>query len=397
MNVHFIINWLGIKDSHVELWDSGENEKGFWFELNTKIKRQKCAHCGERTDRVHSYRTQKMESSRLNGKAVILHVRKRRYRCVSCHRTFYEKLSFVERYQRHTVMVAQEALTLCSELSFAQASRLSGISSNRLLRLFDRKEIPVKQVLPRAIAIDEFKGDAGGEKFQTIIVDVEHREIIDILPDRRVETLEKYFKNCDTGGVQIVVMDLSKAFKKAVRKQLGDPMIIADRFHYMRQVYWAFDQVRREVQKDLYEKERIRMKRNKEVLWKSPIKLDEEGKKRVNEFLALDPRLREAYEWKNELDHWFKTSTKENAKAELEAWFDRVIESGNEAFMKVVKTFKRWKREILQSFMYPYNNGYIEGVNNTTKVMKRMSYGIKSFERLRKKILWRQAVRTQLG
>jgi len=43
--------------------------------------------------------------------------------------------------------------------------------------------------------------------------------------------------------------------------------------------------------------------------------------------------------------------------------------------------------------MYPYNNGYIEGVNNTTKVTKRMSFGIKSFERLRKKILWRQIIR----
>ncbi|MCR6108180.1 transposase [Salipaludibacillus agaradhaerens] len=45
---------------------------------------------------------------------------------------------------------------------------------------------------------------------------------------------------------------------------------------------------------------------------------------------------------------------------------------------------------MLQSFIYPYNKGYIEGKNNTTKVFKRMSYAIKSFERLRKKILWRQ-------
>lgn len=35
--------------------------------------------------------------------------------------------------------------------------------------------------------------------------------------------------------------------------------------------------------------------------------------------------------------------------------------------------------------MYPFNNGYIEGVNNTIKVLKRMSYGIKSFERLKRK------------
>ncbi|MCG1027073.1 transposase [Virgibacillus halodenitrificans] len=47
--------------------------------------------------------------------------------------------------------------------------------------------------------------------------------------------------------------------------------------------------------------------------------------------------------------------------------------------------------------MYPFNNGYIEGVNNTIKVAKRMSYGIKNFNRLKKKILWRQEVRKVLA
>ncbi|WP_157727938.1 transposase [Aeribacillus pallidus] len=114
------------------------------------------------------------------------------------------------------------------------------MSTNRLLRMFDARPIPVKKVLPRAIAIDVFKGDAGGEKYQTIIVDVENREVLDVLPDRRVKTIETYLKQCDTGNVQIVVMDLSKSFKKAVQSQLGNPLIIADRFHFMRQAYWAF-------------------------------------------------------------------------------------------------------------------------------------------------------------
>ncbi|WP_312889046.1 ISL3 family transposase [Desertibacillus haloalkaliphilus] len=206
--------------------------------------------------------------------------------------------------------------------------------------------------------------------------------------------MENYFKQCDTGNVEIVVIDLSKSFKEAIRRQLGDPLIIADRFHFMRQGYWAFDQVRRDVQHELYKRYRLRLKRNKEILWKSPLKLSQEGQERVEELLNHHQRLREAYELKNELDWWFKTSNAENAKEGLEAWFEKVEKSGNEAFKKVVKTFKRWKKEILHSFMYPYNNGYIEGVNNTTKVIKRMSYGIKSFQRLRKKILWRQMVRT---
>lgn len=52
----------------------------------------------------------------------------------------------------------------------------------------------------------------------------------------------------------MIVMDLSQAFKQAIRKALGNPLIIADRFHFMRQVYWALNEVRREVQKELPKK-----------------------------------------------------------------------------------------------------------------------------------------------
>lgn len=95
--------------------------------------------------------------------------------------------------------------------------------------------------------------------------------------------------------MQIVVIDLSKSFKQAVRKALGDPLIIADRFHFMRQVYWALDEVRREVQRSLEKKERIRMKRSKKLLWKSIYKLSDEEREKVNELLKIHPRLREAY------------------------------------------------------------------------------------------------------
>lgn len=397
MSFDSTISLLGIKDKHVDLYDSGETEASFWFELHTRVRKQSCPKCQEKTKRVHGYRFQSIQGEPIANKKVELQLKKRRYRCLSCSHTFFERLSFLDRYQRHTSMLAQEALALSSEMSFTHAGNLIGISTNRLLRMFDQRKITVSKVLPQAIAIDEFKGDADNEKFQTIIVDVEKRKIIDVLPDRRSQTIENYFKQCDTGNVQIVVMDLSKAFKEAVRRQLGEPLIIADRFHFMRQAYWAFDEVRREVQHELYKEERIRLKRNKEVLWKSPSKLNPDGQERVEEILDHHPRLREAYDLKNDLDKWFKTSDHLNAKQGLEAWFERVEQSGNRAFKKVVKTYKRWKKEILHAFMYPYNNGYIEGVNNTTKVIKRMSYGIKSFERLRKKILWRQVVRTNAG
>ncbi|MBM7569914.1 transposase [Aquibacillus albus] len=142
---------------------------------------------------------------------------------------------------------------------FYHCSSIVGMTTNRLLRLFDQHNVQTRKVLPRAITINEFKGDAGEERFQTNVVDVENKVIIDILPDRKIETIEKYLRSCDTSKGEMVVMDLSKSFKLAVRRVLGDPLIIADRFHFMRQVYWALDEVRREVQRNVDKETRIHL------------------------------------------------------------------------------------------------------------------------------------------
>lgn len=73
------------------------------------------------------------------------------------------------------------------------------------------------------------------------------------------------------------------------------------------------------------------MKRSKELLWKSVYKLSDEKKQKVNQLLQINTLLQKAYELKNRLDQWFKGSDE--------------------------TTFKRWKQENLQSFIYPFNNG----------------------------------------
>ncbi|GAA0471970.1 transposase [Alkalibacillus silvisoli] len=96
---------------------------------------------------------------------------------------------------------------------------------------------------------------------------------------------------------------------------------------------------------------------------------------------------------KQKLDQWFKESDESTAKQGLEVCMQAMNESNIDAFHRVTKTFQRWKTEIFQSFMHPFNNGYIEGINNTIKVLKRDSFGVKRFERLRSKILWQQGVK----
>jgi transposase len=69
---------------------------------------------------------------------------------------------------------------------------------------------------------------------------------MDILPDRRCKTIENYFKQCDTGRGQVVVIDLSKRFKDSVRRAVGNSL-------YETRVLGA-GYVRRETQRELKKK-----------------------------------------------------------------------------------------------------------------------------------------------
>ncbi|WP_091276535.1 transposase family protein [Alteribacillus persepolensis] len=69
-----IIKLLGIKDLHVDVWDSGEDDNGLWFELHTAVRQQIRPQCRKKTKRVHGYRWQVIQSSRVGGQPVTLHL-----------------------------------------------------------------------------------------------------------------------------------------------------------------------------------------------------------------------------------------------------------------------------------------------------------------------------------
>ena len=53
-----------------------------------------------------------------------------------------------------------------------------------------------------------------------------------------------------------------------------------------------------------------------------------------------------------------------------------------------MNTVMEWKNKILAAIATGYSNGYIEGCNYRTKVLKRTCYGLRNFERMRNRILY---------
>ena len=74
-------------------------------------------------------------------------------------------------------------------------------------------------------------------------------------------------------------------------------------------------------------------------------------------------------------------------RAEFYEWIKNAESCGIKEFEKCAATYRHWSKEILNAFKYGLTNGPTEGFNNKIKVLKRVSYGIRNFNRFRTRIL----------
>jgi len=385
------MNIPGLKDVVIEkIEEVGERTA---LHVSLPKKPHKCPSCGEMTTKVHDYRMQKIKHLKWFERLTVLFYKRRRYAC-ACGKRFSEKSPFVEKYQRYTKEWNQVVrIRSVKAKTFKEAGEVLGTSSSTVIRRF--KEVTKNHIasgvrLPKIIAIDEYKGDTDAGMYQLIIANAETHEPIDILPNRRKDTIKDYLYQHGT-DVEIVVMDMNPSFKAAVKQALGRPLIIADRFHFCRYIYWAIDEVRRKVQQEWHAYDRKKCKRMRHVLYKRSEKLTERNRWYLDRYLGMSEELKKAYELKEAYCEWFDwaktTEDVAEAKRRLEAFYRKVEEATIPAFIKAIRTFKNWQVEILNSFSFKYSNGFLEGINNKTKVMKRNAYGFRRFDHFKAKIL----------
>src|SRR5699024_11619519 len=81
----------------------------------------------------------------------------------------------------------------------------------------------------------------------------------------------------------------------------------------------------------------------------------------------------------------------------LYQFYELVNDSGIKEFQKAIETFKNWQKEILSSFAFDLHKGYIEGINNQTKVIKRNAFGFRRFDRFRLRVLLQDRKSTRLN
>ena len=385
LNQDYTSKLLNLEDVIITNAENISNQLHISIELPRR--KHTCPCCGAVTDRVHDYRMQVIKDVPL-ARDTFLHLRKRRYRC-DCGKRFFEINTFLPRYYRVTTrLVAEIMFAFKKTVSAKEIGCRYNVSSVTAMRYFNQFNQRLT-MLPEVISLDEFKGNSGGQKYNSIIVDPEKRIILDILPNRFENNLIKYFSQfSNKNDVKYFVCDMNPHFRQVAKICFPQATIVADKYHVIRQVYWAMEKVRKNEQNKLSTRFRKYFKKSRNLLMKQTEKLSEEEMDRLSLMFEIAPRLADAYRIKNDFITVIRSNSSIEGKQRLVDWLFSVEVMDLPEFHDCTKAYHNWFQEIINSMDVPWTNGYIEGCNNKTKVLKRVSYGMRNFSHFRKRILF---------
>ncbi|TJX66936.1 ISL3 family transposase [Soehngenia saccharolytica] len=387
MQSNFITQLLNLKGIKVTKISHGDSFVKIY--ITTEPRKHTCPACGSKTSRIHDYREQTIKDLPLQFKHTYLVLRKRRYVC-SCGKRFYESYNFLPRYQR---MTNRLAFFVCQELtkltSLTSVAKSANVSVSTVIRIFNHINYGIP-TLPKVLCIDEFKGNAETGKYQCILVDGEKNKVLDIIPDRCQSDLVSYFKRFsreERNKVKFFVCDMWQPYVDLAKVFFPKAIIIIDKYHFIRHVTWAIENVRKRIQKSMTTTLRKYYKRSRKLILTRYHKLKDENKEAVDLMLLYNDDLRIAHK----LKEWFYEICQSDKYSyqcmELAKWIQNAESSGIPEFEKCADTYRRWHKEIKNAFKYGYTNGPTEGFNNKIKVLKRISFGLKNFYRFRNRIL----------
>lgn len=386
---HFTEELLNLQEVIVKKIEKFENVTHVHIEM--PVTEHICPVCGEKTKYIHDYRCRTIKDLPAFDKNVVLFYRQRRYCCHSCGKRFAEKNTFVPKYYQLTRRLINKILDKTEDVcSFTSISKELNISVSTVIRIFDSITYLSPDKLPEAVAIDEFKGNTGKEKYQVILTNPITGEVLDILEDRKQGHLIKYLKQYDINNrseVKFFVSDMWKPYHELAQAFFKNATCLVDKYHYVRQIIWAFERTRKRIQKRYGKEYRLMFKNSKRILTKRQSKLKPEQKERVDALLYVNDELRKAYYLKESFYAILDCRERHTAKEMMNEWLYMAQNSQLSEYYQCSNTLINWQKEILNTFEHPYSNGITEGCNNKIKVLKRNAYGYRNFRRFRNRIL----------
>lgn len=263
------------------------------------------------------------------------------------------------------------------------AKAIEGIVDRWISQAVRWREVKGVEIL----GLDEIALKKGHRDFVVIVTGKatnDEVKVLAVLPDRKKQTVKQFLETMPCRvkrAIRTVCTDMYESFILAVKEVLGHAQVVIDRYHVAKLYRAGADRLRtqelRRLKQELPKEDYTKLKGTMWPFRKRAADLEVEEQEVLARLFAYTPALQQAYKLREQLTNIFDTPlSKDAALQQLTAWQHEVSASGLRCYDSFLQTLEKWKEEITNYFLARHNSGFVEGLNNKIKVLKRRCYGI---------------------
>jgi transposase len=305
-------------------------------------------------------------------------------------------LPFAEPNSRFTMLFERLAIDVLRHCDIDGARAILGISWDEAWHI---KEKAVARglkkrgtVVPELIGVDE-KAVAKGHKYITVVSDVESSTVVDVIDDRKHESLDTFFEKLEKDQLDTVMavsMDMWDPYILSVKTYLNNPeeKIVFDRYHIMKIIGTGVDGVRKQESRMLFKAGDKTLSGSKYLWLYSEENLPEKHKERFNTLKALNLKTSKAWAIKENLRLFWDQPTKTQGLEHFNRWYFWATHSRLEPIIKAAKTLKRHIDGMTTYFDFKITNAHAEGINSRIQAIKVKARGFRNQENFKTAILF---------
>jgi transposase len=402
-NADFFIN---IDLPNVDIIDVERDENGYYtITLENLMVGTDCSKCGCYTDNFKKWgRERTIRDLSIFNCPVFLKFTLPIYKCERCGKHNTQRVDWCKVMSSNTLRFEEHVLRQLINSTVQDVAKKESITYDTVLGIMKRHingEVNWSHfdIIP-TIGIDEIANLKGHREYFVIItarIDGDNH-IIKVLPDRKKKTVKFFLETIPERlkhTVRRVCTDMYDGYINAVKevfnKKSEKVKIVIDRFHVAKNYRKCVDDLRKpemkRLKEELNKEEYDKLKNVHWTLRKNRKDLNPEDIKQLNYLFSHSPLLKQAYKLSNDLTDIFdKHISRTEAKKRIENWIETVNNSSLTIFKTFIKTLKKYFYLIINYFISRANSGFVEGLNNKLKVIKRSCYGIGNVENFFRRI-----------
>lgn len=390
---------LPLEISHIVVTGVRQNkQEDYIITVESTLEGTRCQHCGRQLSQLHGHgRWVQLRHLPILGHRVYIRVRPKQYKCPHCgDKITTQQLAWYETKSPHTRAYDEYLMRSLVNSTVTDVSRKESVGYDAVQGAIQRCLCTQVQWAEfdelGVIGIDEIALTKGRKNFVAIITTQQadgHVAVLAVLPDRKKETVRHFLESIPPrlwSTMTTACTDMWEGYVNAVKEFAAAHsevtiQVVTDRYHVAKNYRESVDTLRksecRRLKQELTETDYAELKGVMWLVRKNNQDLTTDERPRLRVLFKHAPQLKAAYTLREELTAIFELPlTWEQAQQRLHKWAAKVQRSAVTCFDTFLTTLDNWFEEIANYFRERRSSGFVEGLNNKIKTLKRRCYGI---------------------